>query len=168
MAFAPVSHNWLAAAVISMVLFIVIPAPKASAGTIIRCLLQALGKKADDRSVHEYQFPSRISAFRAAKQDAGIPFALEPFAVQRVPLRDLSGKLVRRNGRVVNFREYHYRKTDGRIVVVQEHSWGHRNSPDGKGEQGPHFNVRLGLDPHLTYPGALDHYHYQDRRMSPR
>jgi hypothetical protein len=115
------------------------------------------------RSPESIEFESRAAAFRAAKFDSGLPAFQNPDEIKKLPLRDLSGKYVRRQGKVVSFREYHFRRADGRKVIIQEHSLGHINSPTGKGNQGPHFNVRPEGSNHQNFPGVREHYLYDPR-----
>ncbi|WP_407945308.1 HNH/endonuclease VII fold putative polymorphic toxin [Paraburkholderia antibiotica] len=45
------------------------------------------------------------------------------------------------NKRVLT-REYQYTRSDGTVVVIQDHGAGHDFGEGGVGNQGPHFNVR--------------------------
>ncbi|MFC9665157.1 HNH/endonuclease VII fold putative polymorphic toxin [Nocardia sp. NPDC127606] len=38
--------------------------------------------------------------------------------------------------------EYHFTAGNGKRIVIQDRSAGHRYGEDGVGDQGPHFNVR--------------------------
>ncbi|MCB9228351.1 MAG: hypothetical protein H6618_01935 [Deltaproteobacteria bacterium] len=106
-------------------------------------------------------------AFGAAKRDLGIPKGQQPDAVKSVALEDKWGKkILDSNGKVVNTREYHFTRSDGSKVVIQEHSAGHKFGQGGVGDQGPHYNVR----PYDTksgnaarngaVDGTKDHYSY--------
>jgi len=58
------------------------------------------------------------------------------------------------NGNVINTREYHYTNSNGKKIIIQDHSAGHT-----KGDQGPHFNVRPAENPRTgSVPGTQDHY----------
>ena len=123
------------------------------------------GKAKSSDSVSKFQ--SKSDAFRSAKRDLGIPQRQRPDAVKSVPMEDKWGKkILDSNGKVVNTREYHFTRSDGSKVVIQEHSAGHKFGQGGVGDQGPHYNVRP-LDPksgNATRNGAVDgtkdHYSY--------
>ncbi|WP_240153825.1 HNH/endonuclease VII fold putative polymorphic toxin, partial [Erwinia amylovora] len=114
------------------------------------------------------QFNSRKEALRAAKRDAGIPMVQQPSAINKVPLTDRNGhQLMDTNHNPISTREYHYTRSDGSRIVIQEHSAGHIYGPPGTpGNQGPHFNPRE-PDPitghgsrNMSYPGLPEHYNF--------
>ncbi|MER2474933.1 HNH/endonuclease VII fold putative polymorphic toxin [Photorhabdus laumondii] len=119
------------------------------------------------------QFNSRKDALRAAKRDVGIPKNQRPNKVfnqkhqntkeyDQVMLTDRNGKpILNSNKEPIWTREYHFTKSDGTKVVIQDHAAGHNFGQGGVGDQGPHFNVR----PHDnirtgSVDGTLDHYSY--------
>ena len=86
-------------------------------------------------------------AFNQARQDVGIPRSQQPDSVKRVPMEDRRGKkILDDRGQAVNTREYTYTRSNGDQVVIQDHSAGHQYDDSGKGDQGPHFNVRPSND----------------------
>jgi len=114
------------------------------------------------------EFNSRKEALRAAKRDAGIPMTQQPSAVNKIPLTDRSGRqLMDVKHNPISTREYHYTRSDGSKIVIQEHSAGHIYGPPGTlGNQGPHFNPRE-PDPitghgsrNMSYPGLPEHYNF--------
>jgi len=107
-------------------------------------------------------YDSRRSAFAAARLDARIPSTQQPDQVGKEILRDArSGKpVLDANGQPVYTREYKYTRSDGSGVVIQEHSDGHDFG--GKGDQGPHFNVRPEENTKTgSVRGTHDHYSYR-------
>ncbi|WP_269468747.1 RHS repeat-associated core domain-containing protein [Photorhabdus akhurstii] len=114
------------------------------------------------------QFNSRKDALRAAKRNAGIPMNQHPSAVKRVPLTDINNhQIMDANHKPIVTREYHFARSDGSKIVIQEHSAGHIYGPPGTpGNQGPHFNVRP-FDPKTgngsrndKVAGTFEHYEY--------
>ncbi len=103
---------------------------------------------------------SRRDAFRSAKRDSGIPTGQHPSRVERVPMTDRNGnRILDENNQPVMSREYHYDRSDGREIVIQEHSAGHQFGEGGVGDQGPHFNVRPAENTRTgSVPGTDDHY----------
>jgi hypothetical protein len=77
--------------------------------------------------------PTRKSAFRDAKRDAGIPLTQHPDGVKSdVPLLDKNNKQIRdENGVDVTTREYTYTAPDGEKRIIQEHSLGHQFGEGG-------------------------------------
>lgn len=108
------------------------------------------------------QPPSRKGALKKAKRDAGIPRSQHPDRVDKgVPMTDKFGATVKNaEGKPIMTREYHYTRPDGQKVVIQDHGAGHQfGAPKGVGDQGPHFNVRPGLDTRNgKVPGTAPHY----------
>ncbi|WP_423753834.1 HNH/endonuclease VII fold putative polymorphic toxin [Actinomyces israelii] len=60
-------------------------------------------------------------------------------------------------------REYHFTDPSHDHIVIQDHAAGHAFGEGGKGDQGPHFNVRpsTNLDTGEV-PGTLGHYGFGD------
>lgn len=85
-------------------------------------------------------------AFRSAKRDAGIPRGMHPTEIIRdVPMTDRNGhRVLRPNGLPILTREYVFKLSGGKTIVIQDHSAGHQFCEGGRGDQGPHFNVRPG------------------------
>ncbi|MDX6040033.1 HNH/endonuclease VII fold putative polymorphic toxin, partial [Scandinavium lactucae] len=117
------------------------------------------------------KYGSRNEAFRAAKRDAGIAMGQQPDLIGRVELTDINGhKTLDTNYKPIITREYHYTRSDGSKIVIQEHSTGHIYGPSGApGNQGPHFNTRpYDLDSgngsrNSSVPGTSDHYEFPGR-----
>jgi hypothetical protein len=110
--------------------------------------------------------PGRGGAFAQAKRDAGIPVSQQPDSVSRVEMTDPNGKVVLgENGKPIMTREYLFTRADGSKVIIQDHSAGHDfGRPDGRGNQGPHFNVRPADRPrHGEVPGTKGHYPFTIR-----
>ncbi|SFH94811.1 RHS repeat-associated core domain-containing protein [Selenomonas ruminantium] len=107
---------------------------------------------------------SRRAAFRHAKRDAGINVSSQPVKVERVKYYDEFGEARKgKNGQLIWSRQYYYKNNRGKTIIIQEHQDGHV-FVDGKGTQGPHFNVRPENNPHTgTVEGALKHYGYKRR-----
>jgi hypothetical protein len=105
--------------------------------------------------------PSRSSAFRQAKRDAGVPVNQQPEKVESVEMRsgEHEGNHVIKDeqGNIIYTREYHFTNNSGQKIIIQEHTAGHT-----KGGQGAHFNVRP-IDNTRTgnVDGTLDHYHFK-------
>jgi hypothetical protein len=49
---------------------------------------------------------------------------------------------IRNQGNYIDTREYWFKNSDGQIVVIQEHSIGHKALDSAKSESASHFNVR--------------------------
>ena len=103
-------------------------------------------------------YQSRHAALEQAKRDAGILRSAQPRVVH-VPLRDLRGNPVIRDGQRVMTREYHYRNSQGQEIVIKEHTYGH----DGAGREvggSAHFNVEWGpsMNRAGNVPGVQEHY----------
>ncbi|WP_353962056.1 HNH/endonuclease VII fold putative polymorphic toxin [Actinomyces israelii] len=64
---------------------------------------------------------------------------------------------------VIWTREYHFTDPSHDHIVIQDHAAGHAFGEGGKGDQGPHFNVRpsTNLDTGEV-PGTLGHYGFGD------
>ncbi|MBP2337383.1 RHS repeat-associated protein [Saccharothrix coeruleofusca] len=106
--------------------------------------------------------PSRNAAFREAKRDLGIPMGRQPVEVNKVPMTDRNGSQVMDgNGRRVMTREYTFEQDGGNLVIIQDHSYGHRFGEGGVGDQGAHLNVRPHENPRTgKIPGTAQHYEY--------
>lgn len=107
-----------------------------------------------------YQAKSRRDALRQAKRDAGIPNNQRP-KIKRTDLDDGYGnKILDRFGNPVQAREYVFRKDNGEIIIIQEHSYGHPKATPGHGIE-PHINVRPeGGERTGSVPGTHGHYNY--------
>jgi hypothetical protein len=115
---------------------------------------------------------ARWTAFRDAKEQAGIPRSTNTDYVDDVPLLNRVGATKYqvydpKTGLPVMTREYHFKNGD---VVIREHSAGH--VIDGKLVEKGHFNVvdRHGntlpnTKPHIDFQSRLDPM--RDRRMGP-
>ncbi|KZW99037.1 hypothetical protein JL49_19595 [Pseudoalteromonas luteoviolacea] len=80
----------------------------------------------------------RSGAMTQAKKDAKVPRSQKPLSVDKVKMTDGNGQTMKDSqGNVVYTREYTHQTTNGKTVVIQDHSAGHE-----KGGQGPHLNVR--------------------------
>ena len=56
-----------------------------------------------------------------------------------------------------------YTTSDGKKVVIQDHSAGHKFNEGGKGDQGPHFNVRPSDNTRTgTVDGTKPHYNFNN------
>ncbi|WP_192560155.1 RHS repeat-associated core domain-containing protein [Pseudomonas allokribbensis] len=119
---------------------------------------------------------SRRGAFRQAKADAGIPRGQQPdIQIDKVNGRqrqytytnmtNKSGKnILSSTGMPIPTRQYMFTREDGFIVILQDHTAGHKfGATNKKGDQGPHFNVRPADDPRN---GKVEntHEHYPFRR----
>ncbi|OCG72780.1 hypothetical protein A9G42_11755 [Gilliamella sp. Nev6-6] len=107
-------------------------------------------------------FASRKEAFRAAKKDAGIPMNQSPTKVGKVYLLDKNQNKIFDpiTKKPIMSREYHFTRSDGKHIIIQEHSLGHDFG--GIGDQGPHFNLReLTRDGVIQLKGALEHYSFK-------
>lgn len=109
--------------------------------------------------------PTRSQAFNDAKRDANVPTSAQPDSTAKVPLTDANGQAVinPHTGQPVMTREYTFTTSDGKTIVIQDHSEGH-DFPDG-GTVKPHFNVRPPENTrHGTVDGTKDHYPYNDEK----
>jgi len=100
----------------------------------------------------------RRGGFRQAKQKAGIPNSVQPTAVRREEIRDHTNP----NGSPIYGRVYEFRKPDGSIVEIREHSLGHPQY-----DKGPHFNTELrppGGGPRQPLIGEADDHSFFDTR----
>nr|WP_034947363.1 HNH/endonuclease VII fold putative polymorphic toxin [Gilliamella apicola] len=89
-----------------------------------------------------YNGVSRRDAFRQAKRDAGIPMSQQPIRVYSTKLEDGYGnKIIGKNGRPIDTRNYEFKGKNNEIITIQEHSLGHTKATPGHGAE-PHFNVR--------------------------
>jgi hypothetical protein len=111
---------------------------------------------------------SRRKAFNLAKKDAGIPRSAQPTQVKKVAMTDKYDKIqFDKDHQPLQTLEYHYKRNDGKTVVIQDHRAGHQFGDGGKGDQGAHFNVRP-LDTKTgngarndIFEGAKDHYFFE-------
>ncbi|MCP1621434.1 hemagglutinin repeat-containing protein [Pseudomonas nitroreducens] len=105
-------------------------------------------------------YAGRSDAFNSAKKDLGIPRYKEPDSIDRALMQDINGKnILDANGRPIWTREYTFKRSDGSVVVIQEHSAGHQYGQGGVGDQGAHFNVRPIENTRTgSVPGTKDHY----------
>lgn len=112
--------------------------------------------------VHNIDCGSRNAAFRAAKRDLRIPNNAQPTRIARTNLTDKKGnKIMGPNNLPLETREYHYTRADGSQVIIQEHSAGHSFGEGGRGDEGPHFNVRPIDNPRTgKVEGTQPHYNY--------
>mgnify|MGYP003365298543 CR=1 FL=1 len=107
------------------------------------------------------KFGLKNEAFRAAKSDAGIPMGQQPSKVEMVNLTDRDGNnILGDNYKPIKTREYTFTRPGQEDIVIQDHSYGHSYSPEGKpGNQGPHINIRPKSDTRNGHvDGALGHY----------
>lgn len=105
------------------------------------------------------------------KQDLDNRSSCQSFVQTIRTLLDINGhKTLDSNYKPIITREYHYTRTDGSKIVIQEHSTGHTYGPPGtQGNQGSHFNTRP-YDPesgngsrNSSVHGASDHYEFPRR-----
>jgi RHS repeat-associated protein len=115
----------------------------------------------DTQGDYAMRINSRRSALRKAKRDAKVPNAQNPEKVEKVKLKDENQQTIKDlNGNVVKSTEYAHTTTDGKKVIIQDHSAGHQFS-DGKGSQGPHFNVRPKENKQTgSVEGTKEHYDF--------
>jgi hypothetical protein len=107
-------------------------------------------------------FHSRKEALNAAKRDAKLTHNAQPFKIVPVPMTRPSGRLILdKQGKPIYTREYFYLREDKTVIVIQDHSAGHRFSGTDEGYVGAHFNIRPEADTrHGHVPGTRDHYNY--------
>lgn len=103
-------------------------------------------------------FDNRKIAMNNAKRDAKIPRTQPPYKVESTPMLDKAKKPIISNGEMVMTRQYYYKNTDGKSIVIQEHTFGHAGSTRAAGGM-PHINVRP-IDNIFTgkVPGTAGHY----------
>ena len=107
-----------------------------------------------------YQAKSRREAFRQAKRDADIPLTQNPSALTRPNLLDENKRPIIKGGSPLETRQYEYRNNRGEVVLIQEHSLGHKKATQGHGAE-PHFNVRPAADEWTGHlPGTHGHYNF--------
>ena len=84
---------------------------------------------------------------------------------QAASLRQRGGKIIPdKNKQRIMTTEYHFINTDGKKIVIQDHSAGHHYS-DGKGEQGPHYNVRPIENTRTgSVANTQDHYSFPSKK----
>ncbi|MCF5055339.1 type IV secretion protein Rhs, partial [Pseudomonas syringae] len=121
---------------------------------------------------------SRKGAFREAKRDANIPMAQQPDMLIDpasglkkqygiVKMSDMNSRSVLdTSGKPINTRVYQYTKADGSVVLIQDHSAGHKfGAQGGAGDQGAHFNLRPFDTPRTgRVPGTKDHYLFKGKK----
>ncbi len=121
---------------------------------------------------------SRNGAFKQAKVDAGIPRAQHPDPVldprlgatrqySLVSMRDRqNNEVLDARGRPIMTREYEFTRADGSRVLIQDHGAGHKfSSPDGKGDQTAHFNLRpINRRRNGKLEGAQNHYYFKEKK----
>lgn len=95
---------------------------------------------------------SRSEAFREAKEKAGIPRSQSPNRVY--------GERILDQEHYVEGRVYEFRREDGSIVTIREHSLGHE-----KGNHDPHFNSEVRSPEGIKQPlrGGADSHAYFGR-----
>nr|WP_288421496.1 RHS repeat-associated core domain-containing protein [uncultured Acinetobacter sp.] len=126
--------------------------------------IDPLGLNKDDcpGKKNHYDANSRKEALRKAKQDAKIPQSQQP-KMTREDLDDGYGNKVMKDGQPVTTRNYHYTSTDGKHIVIQEHTYGHTKAEKNKGLE-PHINVRPIENTKTGYvPGTYGHYNIKPK-----
>ncbi|MEZ1324779.1 RHS repeat-associated core domain-containing protein, partial [Pseudomonas fluorescens] len=136
-------------------------------------------KSIDCPKPDEVELPqvSRRGAFRQAKVDAGIPKGQQP----DIQIDEVSGRqkqftyanmtdrkgnnILDSSGKPIITREYRFTREDGFILILQDHSAGHKyGDTNNRGDQGPHINIRPADD---TRNGKVkntnDHYPFKGR-----
>ncbi len=109
----------------------------------------------------------RRGAFRKAKRDAKIPMNAKPIKVKKVAMTNKAGKQqLDASGKPIYTREYTYRNSDGKEIVIQDHTAGHVFDDGGK--VGSHFNIRSpdADGPSFrnsTVKGTEKHYNFRRR-----
>lgn len=104
-------------------------------------------------------FEARGAAFSQAKRDAKVPRNQHPEKVEHVPMTDRNNNpLFDENHQMIMTREYHYTTTEGKKIVIQEHTAAHAGATRAAGGMA-HFNVRP-VDDLRTgrVPGTAAHY----------
>ncbi|WP_159245292.1 RHS repeat-associated core domain-containing protein [Pseudomonas koreensis] len=118
---------------------------------------------------------SRRGAFRQAKLDSGVPKVQQP----DIQIDEVSGKqkqftyanmtdrkgnnILDSSGMPIITREYKYTREDGFILILQDHSAGHKYGDiNNRGDQGPHINVRPADDRRNgKVKNTSDHYPFR-------
>ncbi|MDT3314117.1 RHS repeat-associated core domain-containing protein [Pseudomonas sp. rhizo66] len=119
---------------------------------------------------------SRRGAFRQAKVDAGIPKGQQP----DIQTDDVSGRqkqftyvnmtdrkgnnILDSSGKPIITREYRFTRKDGFILILQDHSAGHKYGDiNNRGDQGPHINIRPAHDARNgKVKNTSDHYPFKE------
>ena len=67
------------------------------------------------------------------------------------------------DGKTILTREYEFTRENGSEIVIQDHSVVHKfGAPEGRGDQGPHFNLRpIGNTRTGKIAGTRDHYYFK-------
>ncbi|MPR04156.1 hypothetical protein F0169_19990, partial [Pseudomonas sp. MAFF 212408] len=121
---------------------------------------------------------SRKGAFREAKRDASIPMSQQPDVLtdsdsglkkqySKVHMSDINDRsILNSSGRPISTRVYQYTKADGSMILIQDHSAGHKFGDKNRiGDQGAHFNLRPLEAPRTgNVPGTKDHYSFKDKK----
>ncbi|WP_455883705.1 RHS repeat-associated core domain-containing protein [Pseudomonas putida] len=121
---------------------------------------------------------SRKGAFREAKRDANIPISQQPDVLidpnsglkkqyNKVKMSDINERSILNSlGKPINTRVYQYTRTDGSVVLIQDHSAGHKfGAGNGIGDQGAHFNLRPFDTPRTgSILGTKDHYSFKAKK----
>ena len=101
---------------------------------------QTLACTLAERAVNAW-FESRRDALRNLKRDAQIDLNAPLISVRRVNMMDINKKsILDEKGMPIQTREYEYYNRNGKKVLIQEHTAGHKGTDDAG--RSPHFNVR--------------------------
>ncbi|MCU1727097.1 HNH/endonuclease VII fold putative polymorphic toxin [Pseudomonas sp. 7P_10.2_Bac1] len=121
---------------------------------------------------------SRNGAFKQAKLEAGIPRTQQPDSIYD-PLTAETGQykyvrmtsknnesILNNEGKPILTREYQFTRADGSIIVIQDHSAGHRfSAPGNAGDQPAHLNLRpIENTRNGKVDGARDHYYFREKK----
>ncbi|MFJ2333559.1 RHS repeat-associated core domain-containing protein [Pseudomonas helleri] len=121
---------------------------------------------------------SRNGAFKQAKLEAGIPRTQQPDSIYD-PLTAETGQykyvrmtsknnesILNNEGKPILTREYQFTRADGSIIVIQDHSAGHRfSAPGNAGDQPAHLNLRPIVNTRNgKVDGARDHYYFREKK----
>ena len=126
-------------------------------------------KKAQQKALGSArELATRKDAFRQAKRDAKVPNSQSPKGLSKEPMKDRQGKnVLDEKGKRILTREYEFESQNGKKIIIQEHSAGHKYREGGKGDQGPHFNVRPPENTRTGHvEGTRDHYNWQENQIS--
>ena len=99
---------------------------------------------------------------RDAKRDAKIPYSQEPYDITYEPMtqaESFGGHVIldENTHQPINTRLYWYKNIDGDVIVIQDHSAGHKVNG-----QGAHFNVRPPEDlRNGVVNGCKTHYEFR-------
>ncbi|MGP5403102.1 HNH/endonuclease VII fold putative polymorphic toxin, partial [Pseudomonas helleri] len=113
-----------------------------------------------------------------AKLEAGIPRTQQPDSIYD-PLTAETGQykyvrmtsknnesILNNEGKPILTREYQFTRADGSIIVIQDHSAGHRfSAPGNAGDQAAHLNLRpIENTRNGKVDGARDHYYFRGKK----